>query len=480
LPLPDVSAFRRLLLRNPAGFFGGPGEVIVTRAPGRIDLMGGIADYSGSLVLESTTAEAALVGLRRREDDRLRVRSHGIEREGLAPQFEMRLADLYSGRRLRPTAQVAAIFSAEPLTHWAGYLLGNFHILLREKVVPRLAHGADLLLSSSVPMGAGVASSAALEVAAMQAICVAYGITLDGLKMARLCQMVENQVVGAPCGIMDQVTIALGQERKLLALLCQPHDVQGLHELPAGCQVIGVNSRVKHSVGGSKYTRARVAAFMGRRIIDSLLADDRARPAADRRGRLSYPKPEAVDHLANITPEEFRRRFYARLPGKMKGSEFLRRHGETGDSVTTVDPEMTYSVRGCTEHPIYENWRVREFIRLLDRARETGREKHLIRAGRLMYASHWSYGSRCALGAPETDLIVRLVKQRGPEKGFYGAKITGGGSGGTVAVLAAEGVEDEIEAICAQYEAATGAHPQVLRGSSPGALAFGCEKRQLS
>lgn len=456
MTVSDVDRFRRLVRRHGKGFFEGGGEVIITRAPGRIDLMGGIADYSGSLVLEGTTAEAAVVGLRRRNDDRLRVLSHDIEREGLTPQFEMRLADFYAGQRLKPTTQVAKMFRADPLTHWASYLLGNLHILLREKAVKRLQAGADILLSSDVPLGAGVSSSAALEIAAMQAICVAYGIEMDGLAMARLCQMVENDVVSAPCGIMDQVTIGLGQERTLLALKCQPHELMGLQELPAGCQVVGINSGVKHSVGGQKYTRARVGAFMGLKIITSMLGKD-----------------HYDGHLANITPEEFRRRFYDRLPGKMKGREFLERCGETGDPVTTVDPDTTYSVRGCTEHPIYENARVHEFMRLLDSARETGKEQHLIRAGRLMYASDWSYGKRCALGAPETDLIVRLVRKRGPETGLYGAKITGGGSGGTVAILAAEGVDNEIQAITDEYETATGARAQVFRGSSAGALSFG-------
>ena len=90
---------------------------------------------------------------------------------------------------------------------------------------------------------------------------------LDGVTLARLAQMVENRVVGAPCGIMDQMTSALGVANSLLLILCQPHEVQGTQALPDGVRVFGINSNVKHSVGGTAYTRARVAAFMGRKIL---------------------------------------------------------------------------------------------------------------------------------------------------------------------------------------------------------------------
>ena len=127
--------------------------------------------------------------------------------------------------------------------------------------------GADVLLVSTVPLGAGVASSAAVEVATMRAAGAAFGARLDGLRLAALCQMVENRVVGAPCGIMDQVTCTLGEAGRLLALRCQPHDVLGWHAPPPGATFVGLDSGVKHAVGGRRYGRARCAAFMGREII---------------------------------------------------------------------------------------------------------------------------------------------------------------------------------------------------------------------
>jgi len=452
----EVARFCRFV-RARAGDVVAPGKpIVLARAPGRIDVMGGIADYCGAVVLEGTLSEAALVGAQARSDDRVVVISREAPREGLEGRVELHLADLFAGREGKFDG-VRAFFHYRPGQRWAAYLAGNISVLAAH-CGARFPHGVTLLLASDVPLGAGVSSSAAVEVAAMCALAALYGISLDGLELARLCQIVENRIVGAPCGIMDQVTCALGRRRSLLALKCQPHELLGFHRLPAGVQVVGINSNVKHAVSGSRYKNARVAAFMGLKIITAHRGAD---PCAG--------------YLANISPREFRQNYYRLLPAKMTGEEFLATYGETDDPVTTVDPQTTYSVRACTAHPIYENQRVVRFIELLEEAGRAGDERPLLKAGKLMYASHWSYGHNCALGARETDLLVRLAREKGREWGIFGAKITGGGSGGTVAILARDDsrANEAIEEIVATYGKQTGIAAQVFRGSSPGALAYG-------
>ncbi len=450
------AGFIELCQAQTPGFFGRSAPITVTRAPGRLDVMGGIADYSGSVVLEGTIGEAVLVGLQPRRDERLRMWSVGLEKEGHEPRHEVPLGALWiSGRE--GYQGLREVLGAEAGARWIGYVAGVFSVLEAEGAAGRFRRGANILISSTVPMGAGVASSAALEVAVMYAVNVAYQLGLDGLELARLCQIVENRVVGAPCGIMDQVTCALGEPGKLIALKCQPHDVLGLHELPTGCRVAGINSAVKHSVGGKRYTRARTAAFMGLKIISEARGPEHAR-----------------GHLCNLTPAQYRAELQGLLPGKMAGGQFLARYGRTEDPATTVDSTETYSVRACTEHPIYENARVLEFIRLLRQASE-GAEGALVKAGRLMYASHWSYGKRCALGSAETDLLVRLVKDCGPKCGLYGAKITGGGCGGTVAILCRDEALPLVREIAKEYGRLTGNRPEIFAGTSPGAYAWGHE-----
>ena len=113
---------------------------------------------------------------------------------------------------------------------------------------------------------------------------------------------------------------------------------------------------------------------------------------------------------------------------------------------------------------------MQEFARFAGRARST--TARLTQLGELMYQSHASY-SACGLGCEGTDLLVDLVRQAGPAKGLFGAKITGGGSGGTVAVLGRRGAGGAIQAIAEEYERQTGYRPYIFSGSSPGAAAFG-------
>jgi L-arabinokinase len=468
-----MNEFLNTLRVRAAGFFDGEGPVYVARAPGRLDVMGGVADYSGSVVLEATLAESTWCAFQWRSDDRLRLWSDGIERDGFEPRFETRLEAIAAAPGPDWAGRARASLTAEARTRWAAYVAGCFPVLVAEGIAPAWRHGANLYLRSDVPLGAGVSSSAAVEVAVMRALTAAAGLSLEGLRLARLCQQVENHVAGAPCGIMDQVTCALGESGRLLALKCQPHEILGDVAVPDGCRLFGLHSGVKHAVGGSRYGRARCAAFMGLAIL-----------AAE------APELALDGYLCNLTPASFRARSHL-LSGKISGAEFLQRYGKTADTVTQVDPALRYSVRGAVEHAVYENHRVQRFIRCLraaggghgaaTEAGHSGNARHssgprLEEAGKLMYASHWSYGNRIGLGATETDLIVRLARERGPQAGIYGAKITGGGSGGTVAILAAADAEPAVREIAAEYRARTGQATHLFSGTSPGALASGCRE----
>jgi len=439
------------------GFLRAGHTTVIAAAPGRLDVMGGIADYSGATVLEATIGDLAVVALQRREDRHVRIRTRGpVVSHLAAPDFALSLDDLYAGNTLIPYEVARALFSPE--SRWAAYVLGVFYVLLAEGLVSHYPGGADLLVRSTVPLGAGVASSAAVEVATMRAVAAAYDVSVDPMRLASLCQLVENRVVGAPCGIMDQVTCTLGRAGRLLALRCQPHEILGFHAPPAGYGFVGLDSGVKHAVGGIRYPRVRCAAFMGRRVIRESL-------------RSRGGDPIRADHLANLLPAEYRSEFRALLPVRLEGRAFAERWGHTGDSATTVLPDEVYPVRGATAHPIYENARVRRFAELLGR----GSAPAMVAAGRLMYGSHRSYSRNCGLGSRETDLLVSLVRERGPERGLYGAKITGGGSGGTVAVLTAVGgkngetAERSLDEVCRGYETAVGRAPRLISGSSPGA-----------
>jgi galactokinase len=465
----DVLEFTELLqdrnsvVYSPDGFDNDK-DVIIVRAPARLDLMGGIADYCGSNVFEATLSNSLIMGSQLRNDRQFKVLSIGAERYGLKPSFSLSISDLYDGSSIKEYSDIRELFRRDKGSSWAGYCLGALYVLLKEGKVDAFERGMNIVIKSNIPLGAGISSSAALEIAAMASASVQYKLELDPLDFAGLAQIAENKVVGAPCGIMDQITSAIGEEGKVISILCQPGEILEWVELPENVQVIGINSGVKRSTGGSAYIDARTAAFMGLTIISDNLC----------------PGRDSLDgYLCNISPEELREKYWNSLPGSISGAEFLDRYGDTIDPVTTVDPDKIYMVRSRSEHPIYENQRVGSFIKYLKAAGESrgvGTSailEELIKAGKLMYASHWSYRQKVGLGSRNVDTIASKIRNIGPAGGFLGAKITGGGAGGTAAVLCYGDFSDSLCQVLDHYRAETGIDAQVFTGSSPGAFKFG-------
>jgi L-arabinokinase len=432
------------------------------RAPGRLDVMGGIADYSGSLVLELPIAEAAFAAVQVVREPGVTIAS--VKQDGGAPALATTIGEHdWTALKDGDLESARVFFTKHPQSGWAAYIAGPVLVLLQE-LQATLKGGLRILIDSSVPAGKGVSSSAAVEVATMRALAAALGIDVSGEESARLCQVAENLVAGAPCGIMDQMTSALGRENELLALRCQPAVVEGFVPIPREIAFWGIDSDVRHSVGGADYSSVRCGAFMGYRIVADA-AGFRPKPASGWTRAVEIEDSHWNGYLANLAPSEFRDRFAASVPEFIRGSEFLARYGGTTDRVTQVDPVRNYAVLAPTLHPIEENQRVHEFRALL----QNGIHEQALRAmGGLMYAAHDSYTS-CGLGSQATDMLVDLVKEAAPGSGLYGAKITGGGSGGTVAILGRTDAEEVIAEIARRYAKQTGQETYVFRGSSSGA-----------
>jgi galactokinase len=464
--LQDLSLFKSHLKRNFGGLFAPGREILITRAPARLDIMGGIANYSGSVVLECPLAEATIVAVQKRRDRRVLVKSMNIEKYGFTPIYDFHLDSFYHTGKVKTYENLRKLFSSNEKTKWAAYVLGAFVVLLREHLADQFREGVTIGIQSSVPFGIGIASSASLEVAAMLAITRTYGLDLNDFQIARTCQIVENYVAGAACGIMDQVTSSMGQKDKILAMRCQPHELLDYIPIPQNIFIAGINSGLQHTVAEPQYTDTRAATFMGRRILfDSIGSTTR----------------EPYDgYLCNVSLEEWNTKYKKIVPVHMKGREFIERYKNPGDPATKIDPEKTYHVKSCTEHPINENHRAMEFLNLLKNYGDSHDESHLADMGRLMYESHESYSKNCGLSCKETDLIVSLVKEYGVDHGLYGAKITGGGSGGTVAVLAAKGTQDIIRKISAQYSSLTNQKVDLFFKSGPGALEHGFIKTVIA
>ncbi|KAG8656742.1 L-arabinokinase isoform X3 [Manihot esculenta] len=491
-----------------AGLFNWEEDIFATRAPGRLDVMGGIADYSGSLVLQMPIREACHVAVQRIHPSKnrlwkhaearqnakgqgatpvLQIVSYGSELSNRGPTFDMDLSDFMEGNQPISYEKARKYFAQDPSQKWAAYVAGSILVLMTERGV-RFEDSINMLVSSAVPEGKGVSSSASVEVASMSAVAAAHGLNISPRDIALLCQKVENHIVGAPCGVMDQMTSAYGEANKLLAMVCQPAEVIGLVEIPGHIRFWGIGSGIRHSVGGADYGSVRIGAFMGRQMIKSVASAmlSRSLPRANGSmldeledyGAELLKHESSLDYLCNLTPHRYEALYAKMLPESIVGEAFLEKYTDHNDPVTVIDPKQTYVVRAPARHPIYENFRVKAFKALLSSATS---DDQLTALGELLYQCHYSY-SACGLGTEGTDRLVGLVQEKqhskpskSEDRTLYGAKITGGGSGGTVCVIGRNSLKSsqQIFEIQQKYKGATGYLPFIFEGSSPGAAKFG-------
>jgi L-arabinokinase len=413
-------------------FFTPEQTYTIASAPGRMDVMGGIADYSGSLVLQKALKETTTIAIAIRKDYVFRLKSVHAGKEEL--ECKLRYPDLLKNGQEVDYTYAQAQFKTTNGGDWAGYIVGCFLVLQKEKGIE--VTGADVLIYSQVPTGKGVSSSAALEVATMKALEKLYQVSFEHTQLSRLAQKVENLIVGAPCGLMDQLASYFGESSKLLPILCQPDLVYSPILIPQHIYFIGIDSGVRHSVGAASYSDVRTAAFMGYSMIAKEMGITQQQLAMAKQAG-DYSQLPYKGYLANISPSEFEAKFALKLLYRMAGRYFLQHFPVHIDPVTEVDPEKIYAILDSSRHPVYENFRVQTFILLLQylsgATDPSIRRQCLQQLGELMYQSHTSY-SICGLGDPQTDKLVDMVKQQ-QGRGVYGAKITGGGSGGTVCVL---------------------------------------------
>ncbi|MGW8374545.1 galactokinase [Streptomyces sp. ODS28] len=356
-------------------------------APGRVNLIGEHTDYNDGFVMPLALPHACRAEAARRDDGVLRL--HSAEAPGGV--VELRVDEL------------AAQGAVGDRGGWAAYPAGVVWAL-REAGLE--VGGADLHFTSTVPTGAGLSSSAALEVSTAVALDGLYGLGLDAERAARLCQRAENAFVGVPCGIMDQMAAACCTEGH--ALYLDTRDLaqrQVPFDLAAqGLRLLVVDTRVKHALGDGEYAKRRAGCEAAAAAL-------------------------GVAALRDVP------------------------HGELETALKQLaDPELVPLVR----HIVTENERVREAIRLLD----AGETRAM---GPVLTAGHASLRDDFAISCAELDLVVDTAL----EAGALGARMTGGGFGGSAIVLAEEPAAESVaDAVRAAFAAAGHAAPRVF-GATP-------------
>lgn len=406
-------------------------------APGRLDFMGGVADYSGSLVLQIPITGRTHVTIKVLQESMIKITSETVESLLVYPMDDIRPTfSVQDGQstsllaRLGDLSTIQKLFDQLQMPSWIRYILGCLSVFCRFTSWSPPS-GLSFHVKSTVPISMGVSSSAAIEVATLRALEQLSGRTCgNGTELARLGQQVENYIVGAPCGLMDQLASAHGKPGQILPILNRPDILQETISLPRDIVVVGWPSGVKHSVGGSPYGVARVAAFMGKKILETTLG-------------------QKWKYTSEINPALLKENRES-LPVKMTGKEFLATYGSVDDPVSQILSTQEYPVRDAVTFPIRENHRTNMSAALLRNLSNISNEKQiqetLMLVGEMMLQSHGGY-TKMGLGSCEVDQMITLLVgsvRFSNAKDFippahpliYGARVGGGGSGGTVSILA--------------------------------------------
>jgi len=348
-------------------------------APGRVNLIGEHTDYNDGFVLPCAIGFITQVAIAPRPDRKLVLLS-----EDFPERFEFDLEDL-------PQTRLGA---------WCDYVLG-VAVVLRQ--LEAFAHGASALVRGGVPMGAGLSSSAAVEVASALAFMSLSGTICPMPEVAKLCQRAENAFVGARVGIMDQFVSCLGKADHALRLDCRSLEFEQV-PVPADVRLVICNTMVKHEHAGGEYNRRRDECDEGVKILSKW-----------------YP---GIRALRDVSPDQ------------------LRTHA--------MDlPETIY--KRCS-HVVNENQRVLDGSRALSSG-------DLSRFGELMRESHKSLRDLYAVSCEELDLMVEAAEGL-PE--YYGGRVTGGGFGGcTVNLVGAAQAQIFADEVRRRYLGKTGINPDV-------------------
>lgn len=449
----DDASVRDLLSGLP-----GEGAVSVARAPRRLEVMGGSAAFMGSLVLTLPLAEHVCAAARLRNDGRLSIVCVGTAaRNGDAP-VQVPVAALWSAKSNGPA------IPARPVGPCSDF----------PRAVLQVLAGAEV-------RGFGLASTGGLSIAVTKpASDQGSSDVLGSVAAATLTAVASACSFELPSGACRGVAERLGDDGG--------HGLFGIEDI--GCPLYGsaIGVNLHNSASDSrgepialdaslelfaidsghwpadridKCRRFRTAASMGRFLVDRMIRH----AGAESWGGM----------LAQVSVEDYVHRYRDRIPTRMKGREFLDHFGEVDGFGSAIEAGETYKVRSRTEHPIYENARAVEFADAMRRHARTEDPSLVNEAGECMYASHWSYGQRCGLGSVETDLLVNLIRRRGAASGVIGARVTGLGGGGVVAVLVRRGAAADaaIDDAIRDYGARTGLSARILRGSSDGAWVRG-------
>ena len=354
---------------------------IFVKSPGRINLIGEHTDYNDGFVLPVAIDRFIFMAGRARNDEKICIYS-----DNKNEKFEADLNEI----------------SPDNNNRWVNYILGVYYFLQKEQ--KNKLKGVEIFFSGNIPIGKGLSSSAALEVATCYLLSLLFDIKIDPVKMAKICQETENEFVGVPCGIMDQFICILGQEGKAVFLDCRNLDYNYVPIGASNMDIMITDSGIKRNLKVSPYKQRKDECKTSVELLKKLI-----------------PK---LGSLRDLSVKEFKK-------------------------YENILPEV---LRKRVKHVVFENERVNKSFDLLKKG-------DLKEFGKLMYDSHMSLKEDYEVSCRELDILVESAK--GCE-GVIGSRMTGAGFGGcTVTLTETKKTEDIKNIIEKKYFKKTAIKPDI-------------------
>lgn len=348
---------------------------VVSCAPGRVNLIGEHIDYNDGFVLPMAVERYVVI-----------AGAPTDENQNYATVYSHNLKDSV-------TIQLQGSLLASSF-HWSDYLNGVVSGFKdRGIAIP----GFDAFIASSIPMGGGLSSSAALEVATATLIEHLSNTKLDLRDKALLCQTAEHRFANVPCGIMDQFSSVFGKQNELMLIDCSNHEIKSVPFDSRDVSVLITNSNVKHELGGTEYSTRRSEC------------------------------EEALKKLGRESWRDITTGFLLRRRELLSEVEFRRATHVVTETERTL--KMAEAIRN-------RDWDY---------------------TGNIMYASHHSLQNDYQVSCPELDTLVEIANEIGREGGVYGSRMTGGGFGGsTVSLVKSSQLTTVMNSLITEYESRTG------------------------
>jgi len=426
-------------LAEETRFFGADGPVTYRTAHACLDVLGALNSDAGGTMAQMPLPTHVAVAVQLDGLPRLRIRSAQMG----PPVGESEVVVPLEGAGFGAVGEKAA-WAAGIVALWPQVRQGS-----------AAGEGASILIHSDIPQGAGQSSSTAL----LAAVALAMAEQRQAPAPLAIAQRVAAAEAVLARGSAERIATgpiihALtclhrrgeGGRPQVLRYSAQPHRFVGPVPLPENVRMLALDTGVRYATGHAGWSTGRAgmeefrtAAAMGLRIVETIYRD------------LGQRHTPLHGYLANVSPLLYRQYFRALLPRRMRAGDFVRTYGPLAELAveSEEDKARVYRVRTAVDHLIAEHEHAEQFLQAMEELAEAGdlgmeegeRQRTLARAGRLLLASHHSYRLRLELSCREADWLVDRLMEAGPERGVYGARITGTGGGGTVAALLARTAE---------------------------------------